>query len=1120
MKITLGQVFIAVMLTSLSYANAGKAQAILNKQVTITINNTSLNSALKKLEKSADVKFVYSKSIIKTDKEVSITANKMSLNTILDKLLTANGIAYEVLNDRIVLNTIKTASAVSADGPGNAVNQAFPVSGKVVDENGQPLPGVSVRLNNTDRGTNTDANGEFTLNVDADTDVLTFSFIGYDNQTVTVGSTRTFNVQMAVGKGQNLQEVVVQGYGTITRANVSTSVSSVKGEALRERPNSTNIVQALQGRAPGVNVMINSGKPGGAPAVKIRGVGSINTTSDPLWVVDGFIGANPINIDPNIVESMEILKDAAATAIYGARGSNGVIIVTTRRGKAGTSEISISNNVGFSSILRKPDLMNANERLQLFVDQYNYNPANPAAPHLPIAQGGRDFPRKADLFNADGSPKYNTDWVDESTRLGVSNNHSLAFTGGTEKMSITANLNYRNLQGLLLNSYEKRVSGFVNVMWKVKPWLDIQAQINTGAAQGNNVDLDPLSSTAIRKMYEMLPFLPVTYPDGKPSLQGDYPGAENSENPVTLLNGIKNTVGTSFSNANFTGIFHITKDLDLTTTLGGLTEGNYDFYYAGRTLTGVSATDLGRARRRHTNIGQWSNSNFLTYKHDFGKHNVVLTAGADWIYRRSTYTLTQATNFFDDYYSFNNIGAGSVRGAAESDWLQEQTNAFYGRLVYNYDSRYLFQASYRVDGASQVASGKKYGSFPSIALGWNIHNEAFFKESSLARTVSQLKLRGSWGKTGNALLTPFSSLPLITTGTYVFGGSPVTIATPLSLGNPNLGWEEAVMSNVALDLGFANNRVSFTIEYYNKENRNLLLNKELSMETGYPNAFENIGAIRNRGIEIGLNTVNIENKNFRWSTTANFTMNRSKVLKLIGVPIFGTWGGWIAEGRPLNEFYGFVRQGVWGTNEKEEAAKYGRKPGDTKWLDANNNGAKDIDDRRPLGNAMPRWEATLINRFSYKGFSLLIDLGGMYGLNLINTGKHLMQNSAVTVNSFRDIQSAWKANTNENTMVPAVRTPQDSGNPSEVADSYAVEDGSFLRVRNIGLSYTSTSPWLKNILVKSLTIGANVENAFLWTRYSGFDPEYTSLTPQLDQGVDIYQYPKPRIVSFSLNASF
>ncbi|MEO6497760.1 MAG: TonB-dependent receptor, partial [Mucilaginibacter sp.] len=1049
-----------------------------------------------------------------------INANQLSLNTVLDKLLTENGIAYEVLNDRIVLTKIKyQPNTTTNTDRGTTEQQAFPVTGKVVDENGQPLPGVSIRLNATDRGTNTDADGNFTINVDADTDVLTFSFIGYDSKKVTVGANHTINVQMSMGKSQNLNEVVVVGYGTAIKSNLSSSIGSVKGSELRERPTAINIAQGLSGRVAGVNVMTNSGKPGGNPTIVIRGIGSFSTTSTPLFVVDGFVGANPQNIDPNIVETMDVLKDAAASAIYGSRGANGVVIITTRRGKAGVSEITLNSSVSFASVAGDIKTLDATQALEMIRRQYDYVPGRGiTAPNLP---GGVTFARKAELFNADGTPKYNTDWVKESTRLAVSQNHSLTFAGGTDKMNVVANLNYRNNEGLLLNSYDKRVSGYINLGWDVKPWLNIQTNINTGGSKANNVDLDPFSSTAIRKMYEMLPFYPVRYADGEYSKQGDFPGRENSENPVKLLNEIKNTVGGSYALANFIGTFHIAKNLDFVTSLGGQTEGRYDFYYAGRSVVGVSQSVNGRARRIHLNSGSWTNENYFNFKNNYGKHNINVVGGASWYMYRTTITQANAQNFFDDYFTYNNLSAGSDLIAPLSTPFGTQVNSFFGRLNYNFNNTYLFGASFRADGASQFGLSKKYGYFPSFSAGWNIANEEFFKNSSISRTINLLKIRGSYGVVGNAEIPAYSSLDKLAPSLGTFNGALVPIVTQTALPNPDLAWESAKQMNVALDMSFLNSRLNVTVEYYDKRNSNLLYTKPLPITTGQSTVFDNIGEVQNKGFEVLINTVNVESKDFRWTSSFNFAANQSKVLSLKdGVDeVFISTAGHTKVGRPVAEFFGFVREGIWGTAEATEAAKYGKLPGDTKWLDANGNGVKDLDDRRPLGTGMPKWEMNLINTISYKGFTLLIDLQSKYGLSLINFGKHLMQNSATRVNSFTDILNAWTP-TNQNTMVPALRTATDPGNPSEVADSYAVEDASFLRVRNLGLNYRLSSPWLQNILLKNVTVGVNVENAFLFSKYSGFDPEYTSFGGVLDQGVDIYQYPKPRTVTFSLVANF
>lgn len=991
------------------------------------------------------------------------------------------------------------------------------VTGVVTSEDGAALPGVTVILKGTSTGTITDGAGIYSITVPDDGGTLIFSFIGFTKKEIPVNGRSAIDVTLSEDT-ESLDEVVVVGYGSVNRANITTAISSVKAEELTERPTAINIAQGLAGKVAGVNVMTNSGKPGGAPAIRIRGVGSINTSSSPLYVIDGIVGADPSIIDPNIVESVNILKDASASAIYGARGANGVVVITTKKGKAGVSEISFNNSISFGTLQREIDLLDAAGAAEMFRRQYDYpfraDPNTPRpAPHMP---GGADFPRKADLFNPDGTPKYNTNWQREATRLAISHNHSLTFSGGKDDLSVLANLSYRNNEGIMLNSYDKRINAYINLGWQVKPWLHIQGSLNTGANQGNNVDLNPLGSTALRKMYEMLPFLPVQYPDGTYSRQGDYLGAEDSENPVRLLREIDNVVGRTYSLANLVGTFQLSKNFDLVTTLGAQTTGGYDFYYAGTMLRGVSANQLGQARRSHFNSGSWTNENYINYHNTFGKHVLDVTGGVSWYYSRSTSTLAEAHNFFDDYYKYNSLQAGSNPRPPSSTPLGNQWNSVFSRVNYYFDDRFMLGASFRVDGSSRFGANYKYGNFPSFSAGWNISNEKFF--ANLRETVNYLKLRTSYGVVGNAEIGDFSTLARLTTAQTTFNDQAVTGVTLGSLANPDLTWESSEQFDVGVELGLFEGRIDITADFYNKINSNLLYFKRLPSTTGFTGVMDNIGDIQNRGIELSIQTINVNTTNFRWITGFNFTRNINKVLNLNG-DIMYPWSGRIMEGRPLNEFYGYKRVGTWSLEEADEATSFGRLPGDVKWQDTNNNGIKDLDDRVVLGNGMPKFEANMVNTFSFKGLSLLIDLQSMYGLSLAQTTKHLQQNAAVRVNSYTVILDAWTP-TNQNTEIPALRTPADPPSPSEVADSYAVEDASFIRVRNVGLMYKLNPGLLSRIHLTNLSVGVNVENALLFTRYSGMDPEYTSLGSQLEQGVDIYQYPKPRTLSLNLNVNF
>lgn len=1116
MKITLGQVFIAILLTSVSYANSSNAQKMLNNTVTLSVENASLGKALKMIEKEADVKFAYSKSIININQQVSVLANGQTLDEVLRNLLTPIGISYREVNQRIVLSSNappRQAAAQPDSGTTElfAMNPAFPVTGKIVDEKDQPLPGVSVRINKSDQGTVSDVNGGFTLNAVKETDTLTFSFIGYQNQSIVVGSQKTLAIKMQPSAGEALKEVVVIGYGTSTKANLTTSIGSVKGAEVNERPTSLNAVQGLAGKIAGVNIMENSGRPGGAPEVTIRGISSINSSLAPLYVIDGFVGGDPTTVDPSIIETVDVYKDAASEAIYGSLGSNGVIVITTKKGKAGKSDITFNNSISFGSLERELPLLNASEYTEMLRRQYAYVPGRLAPNDDPSAT----FARKNDLFDASGNPLYNTDWQKAATRTSVSDNHSLTFTGGKDGLSVLVNISYRNNQGILLNSYQKQLAGYINVSWDAKPWLHIQASINSFGSQANNPETNTFGLNAVRELYEFPSIFPVTYADGTPSRKGDYPNLEDSENPVTLLNNIKNVNGVLNTTGNFIGTFHIIKHLDFNTTFSGSTGSTYTNYFAPNNLVQISLSQNGVAQRTDGTSGSWTNENYFSYDNQFGNHHLNVVAGASWYDYRTSSLFAGAENFFDNTFQDYNLGAGTVLEPSTSGQSEHQLNSFYARANYNYKEKYLLEASVRDDGTSTVGANHQYGIFPSFSGAWRISNEDFFK--SALNVVSNLKLKASYGVVGNSNIANYAPLTIYNSSPTVFNGNQTAAVTlPGTFGNPNLEWEKDKQTDIGIEAGFLKDRIQVTADVYSKTSDGLLYQKQLPATSGYTSAWDNIGSIRNRGFELSISTVNVTNKEFKWSTSLNFSLNRSKVLNVNGDTLINITR--IAQGHPLNEFYGYVREGVWGTNEAAQAAKYGELPGDIKYADLDHNGVIDGNDQKDLGNAMPNWQAEMTNTISFKHFTFYLDLEGMYGNKLYNVPAALMEDPNPNVNSFKSILSAWTP-TNQNTMQPALRLPNDHFTQSN-EDSYYVQDGSFLRVRNVALSYTFAQDWLKTILVKTLNVGVNVENALLFTKYKGYDPESSSLGGGLLQGVDIYQYPKPRTISISLNATF
>ena len=989
-------------------------------------------------------------------------------------------------------------------------NAQITVKGNVTDEKGQPLPGASVKVKNGTGGTVTDTNGNFVLNVADAAAVLQISFTGYEIREVTA-STSPLKIQLQ-SSSKALTEVVVVGYGTSKKTNLTTSISSVKGDAIAERPTTLNVLQGLAGKAAGVNIMTNSGKPGGNPAVKIRGTGSINSSNSPLYVVDGVVGADPNSIDPNIVASVDIYKDAGSTAIYGSRGANGVIVITTKTGKKNTSDISFNNTVSFGSLQHEISLLDAAGALELLRREYDYVPGR-LAPHL---DPSNTFTRKNDLFNADGTPKYNTDWQKEATQVAVSHQHSLTFSGGKDDLTVLANISYKNNEGIMLNSYAKQINGYINIGWDVKPWLNLKASLNVGGYQSNNIEGNTLGLNAVREMYEFLPFMPVQYPDGSYSRKGEYPGEEDSENPVRLLNEVKDVTGRISTLGNVVGTFHLAKHLNFVTSFSGQLNSNYENYFSGNDIFGVSQQQNGVAQRTNNLNSVWSNEDYFSYDNTFGKHHLNAIIGASWYDYITSATRAGAENFFDNTFGYNNLGAGTVIQTPFSSQIENQLNSFYTRVNYDYDDRYLFGASFRADGSSKFRGDNLYGYFPAFNAGWRVSNEDFFK--GLRNVISDLKLRGSYGLVGNQEIGNYPTVSLYNSTQSIFNQQKSAAVTLSTFGNPDLKWEKSEQLDLGLDIAFLKGRIELSGDYYNKVTKDLIYFVQQPATTGYGGAYKNLGSIRNRGLELTLNTQNIVSDNFKWNSSINFSVNRSKVLD-INHDIIYPWGGRIVEGGPLNEFFGYVREGVWTTDQAAEAAKFGRKPGDLRYADLNNNGVKDAGDRTNLGNAMPKWEGNFTNTFTYKNLSLFIDMEAMYGNKLLNLTRFIMTGPTPNINSYKEILDAYTPQ-NQNSNIAQVRLSTDSFSDNEVADSHYIENGSFLRMRNVALTYRFNKDLLKKIKVTNLSVGLNVENAFLWTKYKGYDPEATSFDASLNQGVDVYQYPKPRTFSLNISANF
>lgn len=1064
-------------------AQTGTEGELQRTLVNIQVVNQGFDKVFEQIEANTRFRFVYNPAEIAGSGKITINKKHISVEQVL-KLLPA-ALQYELRGRNILIT--RQEKPLSDPAP------IQELSGRVTDEQGNPLPGVNVIVKGMQRRALTDQAGAFNIRAGPG-DTLRFRLMGFYEEEQAVAGPISLYVTL-LQKPSPLGEVVVIGYGTASKENLTTAVGTVKGEDLNERATTLNVMQGLAGKVAGVSVMMNSGKPGGNPIVKIRGTGSINAYNGPLYVIDGIVGADPMVIDPNIVAAVDVLKDAAASAIYGSRGSNGVIVITTKKGGKNSPGISFRNTVSFGSLARKVDLMDANEALEMFRREYEYLPGR-TAPHLDPA---RKFPRKEELFNADGSARYNTDWQEAASRLAVSHEHALSFSLGKEDITALASLSYNDQQGILINSYSRQVNGFLNLGWDVKKWLHVQAVINSGAFKQNNVDINTFGLNAVRQIYEFLPFLPVKYADGSYSRKGDYPGAEDSENPVRLMKEVQSVAGRTYTMGNLLATFHLSSKLHFTASFSGQTGATYDLYYSGRDIRGYSDTQQGVATRGHGNSGSWTSEDYLTWSDQFGKHRLTGVAGASWYYFANMSTKAGSEGFFDDFFSYNSLQTGLVPQRPESGSGNTAMNSYYMRFNYDYDNRYLFGFSFRADGSSRFGANNRYGYFPSFSAAW--------------RLSSALKLRVSYGIVGNADIGDYVTQDRINSGQAAFGGQVEPSATLAGLGNKNLKWEKAHQFNFGIDASLLDGRLQFTGDIYNRVTKDLLYYKLLPATTGYAGAYDNIGSIRNRGLELSLVTNNIRRRHFSWNTSLIYSMNRSRVLELNG-DIMYPWAGRIMEGRPLNEFYGYLRLGTWGTDEAAEAAVFGKKPGDLKYADLNNNKVKDANDRTVLGNGMPGFETSMVNTFNYRNFSLALDLQVIYGHSLANLTRLIMESEAPSTNSYSSLLDAWTPQ-RQGVMKAALRLPGDGIN-NEI-DSYTVEKGSFLRVRNISLGYRLPAAWLKRFHLNTAVLGISAENYFLFTKYKGYDPEASSFDGDFNQGVDLYQYPKAKTLAFTLN---
>jgi TonB-linked SusC/RagA family outer membrane protein len=987
----------------------------------------------------------------------------------------------------------------------NIYAQSRSVSGKVVDDNGEEIPGASVTVKGAQTGTLTSIDGTYKIDV-ASSATLVFSFVGYLKEEVAVGNQSVINVTLKTDT-KALEEVVVVGYGTQRKVETTGSIASVKAEELTQLP-ITNIAQGLQARVSGVQISQNSGSPGGNISVRIRGTNSINGNSEPLYVIDGIQVSNsggindvsPLStINPNDIQSVEVLKDASASAIYGARAANGVVLITTKRGKSGRTNVSIESYYGVQQVTKKLDVLNAAEFAQLenetFKDNYYSDPAS-------LGEG--------------------INWQNEIFRKAPIQNHQLTISGGNEKTQLSLSANYFGQQGVIINSDFNRFTYRLNVDHNVSKKIRVGTSVMGSLSNNNGIDAGSttvgdagvVTGTVIGAAIGAPPTLQAYKPDGSifPFAEqgnGRYREVVNPLNFTSMMRkrNIKRTL------INLYGEY---------TILPGLTyRASFNSDLDLRLIDNYSPIAIIAARDRNDNSGSAfkENRNFMGLLHES-----VLSYSTKIATNHSLkFTGLFATQ--TDNYNMNNISAtGLPNDATKNEALQlalnrtvssnrtkQRLDSYMGRVNYGFKDRYFLDLTARIDGSSKFGANHKYGFFPAVSAAWRVIEEDFMKD---VNWLSDLKLRGSFGITGNAGgIDPYQSLATVAAGGgYNLNHTYQTAIRPSGIANPDLRWEKSLQSNIGVDISLLNNRLSLIVDAYHKKTDDLLYIKGLPLSSGYGSIIGNYGSLENKGIEFAANGTILDGP-LKWNMNGNITFNRNKVLDLDGGTTnerFITNFTVLQVGQPLGIFKTYVFDGINQTGETIVPGYDGR-VGGHKVKDLNNDGAIDAQDQVITGNPNPKFIYGFSTNFAYKRFDLAAFFSGTHGVDIFNASRLSFENPLGQRNLFQGVENRWTpTNPSDQYVSPAAagRLP---------ISSYAVENGSFFRCKNIMLGYTL--PSMKGI--NRLRIYVSATNLFTITKYTGFDPEVNSYAgSNTTIGIDNLVYPQSRSFLGGVQLSF
>lgn len=972
--------------------------------------------------------------------------------------------------------------------------QQITVQGVVKDQTGETVIGASVMEKGTTNGTITGIDGDFSLNMSPN-GTLVVSFVGYKTQEVQVKGQKQLQVVLSED-AEMLDEVVVIGYGTMKKSDLTGAVSSIGNKDIKDSPVS-NLGQAIQGKISGVQI-VDAGKPGDNVSIKIRGLGSINNC-DPLVVIDGVptdLGLSSLNMAD--VERLDVLKDASATAIYGSRGANGVVMITTKRGTEGKGKLAVSANYSFQNATNVPSLLNAAQYAELSNDMMVNSGRNP----------NPEWANPSELGAG-------TDWMDELLRTGVMQNYTVSYSGGNEKSHYYVSGGFLDQSGIVKSVNYRRFTFQSNSDAQVLKWLKFSNNITFSA------DTKKSGSYNIGDALKALPIYPVKNEDGSwsgPDGNSEWYGSTRNPIGPTELNKSQ-TDGYNFL-ANLTAELTFTKWLKFKSTFGYDAKFWFIDNFTPKYNWKPTPTEETSRYKSDNKSFSYLWDNYFLFDHTFAeKHRVGLMAGMSAQWNTNDYLNAQKNVFmFDNVHEMDNGEEMYAIGGNETEWA---LLSYMARVNYSYEDRYLLTATIRRDGSSRFGKKHRWGTFPSVSVAWRASQEKWFPKNDY---INDLKVRAGYGVTGSqASVGNYSYLASYNTSVYPFGISSgnQTALVSSTLANPYIHWEEVAQTNIGFDASLFNSRVMFSFDAYLKETRDMLVKASIPITSGFEDTtttYTNAGKVRNQGIEMSLHTINLTGE-LGWETNLTATYNKNKIKDLNSdVPYYinqinNSYVTMLAKDYPINVFYGYVTDGIF-QNQSEvntHAVQPGAEPGDIRFRDLNNDGVINDSDRTVIGNPNPSWLFSMNNSLSYKGFELSVFLQGIAGNKIYNANNIDNTGMAAAYNQTTDVLKRWQGEGTSNSMPRAV-----FGDPNQntrVSDRF-VENGSYLRLKNITLSYTFPKQWLQKAQIENARLSLSCENVATITGYSGFDPEVGI------NGIDQNRYPISRTFSLGLNFNF